>query len=215
MDIIFLQFLLVVQFLTIIFLNLSKKNMSAAIAYSIQSTAVMIIIFNSFLETNNIYLLLIVLLTLVVKVILAPFFFSRLIKKHTVVFSASTYLNTPLILVVIAGLTSMAHFDRFAPLTNIVPAHQALLALALSSMLISLFLIINRKGALSQIVGILSLENSIVAFVILAGLEQSPGLQVGIIFNIFIWILVANIFMSMIYKHFGSNDVTSMKHLKD
>jgi len=214
MNILILQFLLGTIFLTLVFLHLSKKNLSAAIVYGIQSAAVIVILFNSFLETHSIYLLLLVLLTLVIKIILAPLFFIRLIKKHELSFSASTYLNTPLTLIVISVLTFVAHSQKLAPLTNIIPANNTLLSLALSAIFISLFLIVNRKGALSQIIGVLSLENSIVAFVVFAGLEQSPALQAGILFNIFIWIIIATVFASMIYEHFGSHDVTSMKKLK-
>ena len=152
---------------------------------------------------------------LIVKVILAPLFFIRLIKKDALAFSVSTYLNTPLTIISIAILTFIAHYQKFSPLTNIVPANQDSLSLALSAMFLSLLLIINRKGALSQILGVLSLENSIVAFVIFAGLEQNPALQIGIIFNIGIWILIATIFMSMILKHFGTLNVSSMNNLKD
>ena len=215
MDILFLQFLLGIIFLTLVFLHLTKKNVSANIAYAVQSLAVVFILFNSFLETGNFYIYIVIFFTLVVKVILAPLFFTKLIKKHAVVFSASTYLNTPLMLVVIAALTFIAHSQNFSSLTGIIPQNQSLLSLALSAMFLSLFLIVNRKGALSQILGVLSLENSIVAFMVFAGLEQSPALQIGIIFNIAIWIIIATLFMSMIYRHFGSHDVTSMKHLKD
>jgi len=214
MNILILQFLLGTIFLTLVFLHLSKKNLSAAIVYGIQSAAVIAILFNSFLETYSIYLLILILLTLVIKIILAPLFFIRLIKKHELSFSASTYLNIPLTLIVISVLTFVAHSQKLTPLTNIIPGNSTLLSMALSAIFISLFLIVNRKGALSQIIGVLSLENSIVAFAVFAGLEQSPALQAGILFNIFIWIIIATVFASMIYEHFGSHDVTSMKKLK-
>jgi len=73
-----------------------------------------------------------------------------------------------------------------------------LLLLSVATIMISLFLIINRKGALSQMLGILSLENGIVSFALFAGLEQNPGLQLGITFNILIWIIIATVFISMI-----------------
>jgi len=215
MNILFLQLLMGIIFLTLIFLHLTKKNFIATVAYAIQSFAIVIILLNSFFETGNIYMYVVILATLIIKVILAPLFFNRLIKKHDLVFSASTYLNTPLMLIIIAVLTFVANSRKFAPLTGIIPANQTLLSLALSSIFISLFLIVNRKGTLSQILGILSLENSIVAFIVFAGLEQSVGLQVGVIFDIFIWIIIAFMFMSMIHKHFGSQDITSMKNLKD
>lgn len=215
MDILSLQFLLGIDFLVLVFLHLTKKNFSAIMAYAIQSVVIVIILFNSFLETKNIYLLLIVLLVFVVKIILAPLFFTRLIKKHALAFSASTYLNPPLTLIVIAILTFVAHSRKLSPLTDILPGNRVLLSLALSTIFISLFLIVNRKGALSQIIGVLSLENNIVAFIVFAGLEQSPALQAGVVFNIFIWIIIATVFASMIYEHFGSHDVTAMKKLKD
>jgi len=215
MDIIFSQFALGLIFLTIVFLHLTKKNFSASAAYAVQSVAVIAFLVSSYLETKNNYLLLIVLLTIIVKVILSQVFFIRLIRKHELPFSVSTYVNTPITLVIIAILTFVAHSQKLSPLTSIIPANQALLSLALSAILISLFLIVNRKGVFSQIIGVLSLENSIVAFIIFAGLEQSPALQAGIIFNIFIWVIIATVFASMIYEHFGSHDITTMKNLKD
>lgn len=215
MNIIFLQFLLGIVFLTVIFFHMTKKNFEAALAYGIQSLAIVLILFNSYFETVNIFLLFITLLLFIVKVILAPLFFIRLIQKHELTFSVSTYLNTPLTLVIMAVLTFIAHSQKFAPLTNILPANQALLSLTLSTIFLSLFLIINRKGALSQILGILSFENSIVAFAIFAGLEESSTLQLGIIFDIIVWLVIATIFVSMLYKHFGQLDVTSLRHLKD
>ena len=210
-----LQALLQILFLTIVFLHVSKKNLGAVWAYGLQSLVIVVLLLNSYFETLNASLLLIALLVLAVKVILAPGFFSRLIKKNELVFSASTYLNVPLTLITLAALTAVAHSGAFTPLTTIVEGHQPLLSLSLSMIFLSLFLIINRKSVLSQIIGILSLENSIVAFAIFAGLEQSFSLQIGILFDISIWLIISTVFISMIYKNFGSLDVTSMKKLKD
>lgn len=211
----FLQFSVEIIFLSIIFLHLAKKNIWAVIAYGVQSLAIVAVLANYYFATGNVSLLIIALLAIIIKVILAPAFFIRLIKKHNLKFLVSTYLNTPLTLLVLAALTALAYSNKFSPITNIIPENHALLSLALGAMLLSLFLIVNRKGALSQIIGILSLENSLVAFAIFAGREQSLGLQIGIIFDIFVWLIIATVFVSMIFSYFGSLDVTSMKHLKD
>jgi hydrogenase-4 component E len=210
-----LQFLLAIIFLTIVFLHIAKKNNEAIVAYGIQSAAIVALLFNSFFTTGHISLLFIALLTLVVKAILAPAFFTRLIRLHELTFAVSTYINTPLTLIAVAALTAVAHSEKVSPLTSIIAANHLLLSLALSSLFLSLFLIVNRRGALSQIIGILSFENSIVAFSIFAGLEQSLGLQMGVIFDMFVWIVIATVFVSMLYRHFGSLDVTSLKQLKD
>jgi hydrogenase-4 membrane subunit HyfE len=82
-------------------------------------------------------------------------------------------------------------------------------------MLISIFIMVNRKGALSQIIGVLSFENCIVAFGIFAGLEQSSVLQLGIIFDIGAWLVIATVLVAMVYRHTGSLDVTNLRHLRD
>ncbi|MDD5721516.1 MAG: hypothetical protein PHT16_03700 [Candidatus Pacebacteria bacterium] len=215
MSILFLQFILEIMFLILVFLHISKKSSEVVWAYMFQSLALGIILFNSYLDSGSILLLVVVLLVLAIKVILAPLFFNRLIKKNALAFSVSTYINTPLTLIIISSLTFIAYSHKFFPLTNIIPGNHMLLALSLAVMFLSLFLIINRKGALSQIIGVLSFENSLIAFVVFAGLEQSAWLQIGILFDIFVWIIISTVFTNMIYEQFGSLNVTVMNKLKD
>ena len=208
-------YLLSIVLLTIVALHILKKNSGAVTAYSLQSLAVTLIILAEAITADSLSLVLVAICTFIIKVIAAPIFFDKLIKKHGAIFSVSTYLNAPISLIVIAALAAIAFSDKFAPLTTIAGSNQLLLQLALSSIFLSLFLIVNRRGALSQIIGILSLENSIVCFAVLASLEQSAMLQIGILFDIFIWIIIATVFVSMIYAHFGSLDITNIEHLKD
>jgi len=210
-----MNILITLFFATIVILHLAKKKSWLGLLYAIQSLFIVCLMVNSFSETGAVSWLIIALFTLGVKVILAPVFVNNLIKKHELKFTVNTYLNTSLTLILVAALTAFAHSKLFSPLTGINPANRGTLALLLAALFISLFLIVNRKGALSQIIGVLSLENSIVAFGLLSGLEQIPALQIGIIFNLFLWIIIATIFISMIYRHFGSLDVTEMTHLKD
>lgn len=209
------EILLPLFFLTIVYLHLVKKNFDAAVTYGVQSFIIVLLWLHAYGETHARSLLFVALLICVVKVLLAPAYFVRLMQRHKVTFTASTYLNIPMTLVCIGLLIAAANSSIFFPLTNIIPAHQTLLVTALAGVFASLFLVINRKGALSQIIGILSLENSIVVFALFAGLEQSFALQIGVIFTVFTWILVAAVFISMLYKHFGSFDVTEMKGLHD
>jgi len=211
----FVESLLILFFISTIFFHLAKKNIGVAYAYSFQSLLIVILLFNSFLETKSISLFFVAFLVFVIKVIITPIFIVKLIKKHQLKFLVSTYTSMPVTLVVVTILAIIANSSFLVPLTSIIPSNQQSLSLALSSLFISLFLIINRKGALSQIIGVLSLENSIVAFAFFAGLEQTLALQIGIIFDIFVWMIIATFFISMIYKHFGTLNVSEMQHLKD
>jgi hydrogenase-4 component E len=204
-----------VVFTTSIFLHLVKKNATAVRLYMAQSAAISLLLLLPAFDKSSKLLLIAIIATIAVKTVVAPWFFFGLIKKHKLKFSVTTYLNTPLTLIVIAALVAFTRTDVFRPLAYLAPVDNNLLLLSLSAIMISFFLIINRKGALSQMIGMLSLENGIVSFAVFAGLEQNPALQLGITFNILIWIIIATVFVSMIYRQFGSLDVTAMQKLKE
>ncbi len=192
------MFLQIVIFATAVFMHLTKKNSSAIRLYIAQSAAVSLLLLLPAVEESSKLLVIAIASTIAVKLFIAPYFFFGLIRKHRLKFSVSTYLNTPITLLVIAILVALTRTEVFLPLGHLAPDGNNLLLLDVATIMISLFLIINRKGALSQMLGILSLENGIVSFAVSAGLEQNPGLQLGITFNILIWIIIATVFISMI-----------------
>lgn len=196
-------------------MHLVRKNRNEALLYGIQSLAVVAVMVTSLVEHYAVSLLVMTLITFLVKVVLAPWFFLRLVKRHEIKLKAKSYANGPETLAILVALVVLAGSGLFAPLTTIVPGNHSFLVLALTAMLISIMVMINRRGALSQIVGVLSLENSIVVFAILAGLEQSAVLQAGIIFDVSVWLVVAVTMVSLVYKHHGSLDISTMKKLRD
>ncbi|HKQ33142.1 MAG TPA: hypothetical protein VJV40_08055 [Thermodesulfobacteriota bacterium] len=210
-----LFFLETMLFASVVFMHIAKKNSGVVLLYSAQSLIIAVALFYSSLKEASVLLVSAALATFLVKVVIIPFFFSGLIKKHRLQFSVSTYLNTPLTLAALMLLTALSYSHFFGPLTILAPDKENALSLAIAMVLVSIFLIINRKGALSQMVGILSLENAIVSFAYVAGLETTAGLQIGILFDIFIWVVIATVFASMIYRHFGSLNVSELKHLKE
>ena len=81
--------------------------------------------------------------------------------------------------------------------------------------MIAFFLIINRQGALSQIVGVLALENGIIALAAYLGLKLSALVEFGLAFDLAVWISVATVFLGMVQQQFGSIATTEMDQLKE
>ena len=210
-----LFFLEVLIFASIILMHLAKKSSSVVNLYMTQSLIISGLLLSSVLRNFSWLLLAVVIANFIVKVVAAPYIFKRMIKKHHIKFSASTYLNGPLTLAILAVITAFTYSHLFRPLTIIAPANAQTILLAVAVMFSSVFMLINRKGALSQSIGVLSLENGIVSFAFLSGLEQMPALQLGILFDIAVWIIIAGAFVSMIYKHMETLDVSTMQHLKE
>ncbi len=204
-----------VVFTSVAILHLIKKNHLAVWWYVVQSSAVVILLLSSAVKAPSFLAFIAIIATIGVKIIIAPYFFFELIKKHQLKFSVTTYLNMPLTLFVIAVLGAITRTDFFWPLGQLAGSNTNACFIAFSAIAISLFLIVNRKGALSQMLGVLSLENSIVTFALFAGLEQSPALQLGITFDILLWVTISAVFISMLYKHFGTLNVTTLQKLHD
>jgi len=202
-------------FISVVALNLIKKDSWSVWLYITQSLAIASLLLITAYKEFSILLLIAIVATIAVKIIIAPYFFFDLLKKHQLKSPSKTYLNiwiTALAMVILSGLTQTNFFKQ---LVHLAPEGQNFLFVSLATILLSLFSSINKKGALSQMLGILFLENGIVSFALFAGLEQNPALQLGITFNILIWIIIATVFVSMIYQKFGSLDVSNMKHLTE
>jgi hydrogenase-4 component E len=202
-------------FASVVFLHFAKKSVELIFLYAAQSLLIVVALcFSSLKETSSL-LIAVTVLTFLVKVILVPYLSLRLTRRYKMQFSIKTYLNVPMTMIVLALLTAFAYSGLFEPLTILIDGNANALLLAIGMIFISIFLIVNRKGVLSQIFGVLSLENAIISFAYLAGLENMPGLQLGILFDILVWIIIATVFSSMIYLHFGSQDTSAMQHLKE
>lgn len=202
-------------FLSIIFLQIIKESKTIVRVYVFQSIAVSVMLFALSYTEHSFSLFLSAFLSLAVKAYLAPKFFFRLIDNQKINISASAYLSTPLTLLITMSIVLLANSAVFHPLVSLTEETQQVIAIALGGILSSLFLTINRRGALSQIIGILSLENAIVSFGSLIGIKQELGLELGVIFDISVWMIIAAVFTTMVYRHFGTLNITEIKHLKD
>lgn len=210
-----LQFFLeITMFLCVIFMNVVKKNTVIVLLYLIQSAALTLLLGSYAISEASFGLYIVVLVLFVVKVIIGPIILRKAILQSKLNHTTSTYLNVPLTIGMIAGIsifTQSEVFSSFSFISTSIPQSGLFL---FGGILISLFLIINRKGVISQVIGLLSLENFIYNTSLLLGVKQLPYLELGILFDIFFWIIVTRVLINFIYKHYGSFDVTELTELK-
>lgn len=212
-----LSILVLTVFLSSIMLHIARRNSTTILIYILQSSAVSAVLLLFGIGHNPLSLSLIFLagLNFLVKSILAPIFFSKLITKKQLATSTTAYLNLPITLAVILGLTVIARSGIFAPIVSLSPLATQLTIFSLSGILISLFLTVNKKAVFSQLIGILSFENGLVTFAVLVGIEQTLAVEIGILFNITLWIVISSLLVKMIYSHFGSLNTNAINQLKD
>lgn len=211
---IFFQIQLVISlviFLSIVIMNAAKKNTTLVYSYMIQSLMLVALLGIESYSGMSLEIGVLTLVLFIVKVIVAPKVLLRVINQHKTSLSASTYLNVPMTLGSLILICAFAQSYVFSEFFDLTPLLRMLL---IGSMFMSFFLTINRKGAVSQIIGVLSLENCIFTFGYFLKLKQSVALEIGMLFDVFFWIIISTIFVRMLVRHFGSIDVTQLRELK-
>lgn len=205
----------IVAFLSAVFMHLAKRSRSLVRLYALQSLAVSMTFFLLGFLGSDRSLMVVASIIFFVKVIIAPAFFGKIIRKLVGSSSTNDYLGTPMTLLVLTGLVLFSFSKVFLPLSAIYPQAFVSVALNIALVFISIFLLINQRGVFAQMVGMLSLENSIVLFAAFFGLRHPLPLEIGMIFDIVIWMVIASFFLGMIYRQFGTLSTADMKRLTE
>lgn len=151
------------------------------------------------------------ILTLVLKVWLIPFILHRLLIKLGMRGKIELIINLPSTLLIGLALVIFA----FALSTSFMQNHTNHLALALASVLISSFMLIIKRKAISQVISLLALENSLFFVVSSSTYEMSLVVELGIAFDVLIGLFIFGIFFFRIRENFESLDVMHLEKLRE
>jgi hydrogenase-4 component E len=163
------------------------------------------------------HILIAAVLTIAVKGFTIPIALKKVIEKikvHKEVdfnINITTSLLVCTLLVILADSVGKpileAQFVKGLPLSRVLPV-------SIAMMMIGLFIMIARKQAVSQIVGLLTMENG----VFLSGLSITYGMplivEIGIFFDIFVAVLILGVFVFRINKTFDTITVDMIRRLR-
>lgn len=153
-------------------------------------------------------------LTVVLKTILIPWFLMRTVDRIGIHREIEPFLNVPVSLLICLGLTVVGYrvSTGFEEGAQQVTHH--LVGVALSLLLIGLFLMVTRKKAITQILALLTVENAV--FLVAVGVTTGMPLIVefGIGFDVMLAVLVLGILVQRIVGRFESMDVSRLSNLK-
>jgi hydrogenase-4 component E len=124
------------------------------------------------------------------------------------------YVNTETSLLIASLLVLFAYvLARPWTMVSELPTRQGL-PLAMALLFVSLFIIVTRKKAITQVIGFLMLENAI-ALLAAAGTYGVPLLvELGVVLDALMGFLVMQIFVYQIHETFDSIDVEQLTRLK-
>jgi hydrogenase-4 component E len=153
-------------------------------------------------------------ITVALKAVLIPWFLTRLIDRIGIRREIEPFLNVPTSLLVCLGLTVVGYRVSTGFQQGALGVGHHLIGVALSMLLIGLFLMVTRKKAITQILALLTVENAV--FLVAVGI--TPGMplvvELGIAFDVILAVLVLGILVHRIVDRFESMDVSRLSKLK-
>jgi hydrogenase-4 component E len=182
--------------------------------YGIQSLFLGVVAATIALSESRHELMVTAVMTVALKAILIPWYLMRIIDRIGIHREIEPFLNVPASLMVCLGLTVVGYrVSTGFPQVGRAESHH-LIGVALSLLLIGLFLMVTRKKAITQILALLTVENAV--FLVAVGV--TPGMplvvELGIAFDVIVAVLLLGILVQRIVDRFESMDVSQLSRLK-
>ncbi len=180
-------------------------------AYMINSWLLSLLIFFVAVKNPEHHLYVASTLTFASKGVLLPFFLKSIVRQMKKVQVVETYLSTSLSLI-ISGIIIAIVYVSLGKGIFITGFSSFVLKISVAVILIGLFIMITRRSAIAQILGLLFMENG----VFLAGFSLTFGMpsivELGVVFDLLMIVIIMGVFMVQIKQKFSS-DVADMDQL--
>jgi hydrogenase-4 component E len=148
------------------------------------------------------------------KVLAIPWLLKRMERRFPAERELEPYVNTATSLL-ISGLLVLFAYAITRPLVALsqLPT-RAGMPLAMGLVFVSLFVVISRKKALTQVIGFLMLENGLALLAVLGTYGIPLIVELGVFLDVLMGFLVMQIFIYQIHETFESIDVEQLNRLR-
>jgi hydrogenase-4 component E len=200
-------------FLTVLLLAVARRISTSILLFSLQSAVITAEVLATAFQEKLPEAYIVGALVLVIKVILIPRAFFSLTKRLRTVrdVKASTTPAQSVFAVAAIIYLSYAAVHSYGQAVH-VPDDA--LAAAVSLILTGAFLMVSRKKALMQMLGLLVLENGIFLAALITTFGMPLVIEIGIFFDILIGLLLMGIFTFRISDTFEHLDVSKLRRLR-
>lgn len=156
----------------------------------------------------------VVALTVIGKVLVLPWLLNRLVKRINIHQEIEPLLNATVSMLLCGALTIFGYIIA-RPFSSLVGSGNNTLAIANTLLLTGVFLMFNRRKAVTQVLALLSIENGVMlAAVALTTFGMPLVVELGIFFDVMVAVMVLGILVYRIRESFSSMDVSKLSQLK-
>lgn len=156
-------------------------------------------------------------LTLVIKSIIIPKVLLYVTRNLEIKFKIETnpYVSLRASVIISAFLVALSYFLTQQIPFKSDPIVNTYMPISIALFLIGLFVIVNRRTALNQIVGLLIIENGLFLFALTLTHGISLVIEMGVFADILVGIVISSVLLLRISRTFDSLDVGNLQNLRD
>jgi hydrogenase-4 component E len=199
--------------LTAVLMNSLKRIEPCVKAYTINSWLLSALTAVVAFMTGEVHLYAASAVTFLSKGVLIPLFLRRIVRQIKDTHDVEPYISNALSLT-ISGILVVVVYASLKEGIFVTGLSKNVLQISIAVILIGLFIMITRKKALIQVIGLLFMENGL----FLAGFALTFGMpliiELGVLFDMLMAIIILGLFIIQIKKSFASSDLDKLTILK-
>lgn len=208
-----IDFISVGILLTAVAMNALKRLESYVKAYTLNSLLLSLLIAVVAFMVGGTHLYMASAVNLLSKGILIPLFLRKIVRQMKVIHEAEPYVSNALSLT-ISGILVAVVYASLKEGIFVTGFSKNVLQISIAVILIGLFIMITRRKAITQVIGLLLMENGL----FLAGFSLTFGMpiliELGILFDMLMGVIILGIFTIQIKRVFISSDLDKLTVLK-
>lgn len=200
-------------FITVLLMAAAKRISTCIVLFSVQCAVMTAQILATAWVYHSAEAYIVAALVFAIKVVAIPYVLFRIVDALKTVreVQAST---TPAQSVYIACALILLSFFAVAPYVRALRLDQDMLAAAVALVLTGAFLMVSRKKAVMQVVGLLVLENGIFLAALTTTFGMPLVIEIGIFFDLLMGVFLMGLFVFRIRDTFEHLDVSKLRKLR-
>ncbi len=196
----------------------SNRMFSLVRLFALQSIALGLLAMAVAFTTSALHIYAVAVLTIVIKGLIIPWMLLYVMEKIRTTKDVEPLASIPLSLLLCGALTAVAFYITEPIIFTsgaITTITKNCLAISLAVVLIGFYTMIARKKAITQIMGLLTMENGLFLAAISVTYGMPMIVELGIFFDILVAVLIMGLFAFRINRTFDSVDTTILRRLHD
>lgn len=210
----FLQLLGIALLLTAFWMLGARRIASYISAYAVQSVVIAAVALVVGLATADVNLYVVAVLTVLVKAVAIRQLLRAVERRLQAKVEIEPRWSKPVSLLI--GIVLVVFSFAISP-TIVVPGtflNEPPLAISMALVLIGLYLISSRRHVVTQIIGLLSIENGLFTGAIAIAYGMPLIVEFGILFDVLVAVIVLVLLVSMIHRAIVSADTGELRRLR-